>query len=185
MEGQRESYQQKLQPMRKEPSTLFLPVNFTCTQKLGKITPSHSYVCYLAFGILSSRPPRGIPHPPELGASHTPQLQCRAARPSHTDTDYSTLSPASLTRPTQTPTHARGLKAHIPRGPAQTVLTGWGSSRGAQRKEAKRPPAAPRPGFNPTAVGDSPRLPYTSREFCCFSSRTMSTTVTRKDLSLV
>ena len=46
-----------------------------------------------------------------------------------------------------------------------------------------KPPGDPSPADNSPARAQC--LPYTSWEFCCFSSFTMSTTMARKDLSLV
>lgn len=108
------------------------------------------FACYLAFGILSFRPPRGV-HPPESGPSHTPQSQCPAALPSHADTDHSD-KPASLTRPTVAKfmakaflAHARGLTAHFPRGPAQPALRVWGSGRVPRGRRLSSPRARGRP----------------------------------------
>lgn len=44
--------------------TLFLLLDFACTSECGRSTASHPCLpCYLVSGVLSSRPPRGIPPP--------------------------------------------------------------------------------------------------------------------------
>lgn len=144
--------------------TLFLLLDFACTSERGRSMASHPCLsCYLASGILSSRPPRGVP----------PTLTACA------DTDYSTLMPAPhrcrLRVKVFQPLRPEGSHSRVL---AQAVLTGCGS----QATREAHPKAG---GPVPAPGGALWHLPYTSREFCCFSSRTMSTTMARKDASLV
>lgn len=69
---------------------------------------------------------------------------------------------------------------------AGSALTGWEVDREVRmpsKGEAER--ACTGPQVTPPQQVTAQHLPYTSWEFCCFSSCTMSTTMARKDLSLM